>query len=279
MAHRSKNSSTFDTSQYDEDDGAFHVNNSREEDSDESGSDVEIEDRPRSMASQGSREKKQKEHDSNDEICDGRQGEEQLLIVSRVSSGAMKKKRKLDESGKSTGGTTTLKKKKRTAMAGVSVGEITTPRAEGDLSVLTNVSVLESENNGLRRQCSGLVEQIERLKTYVQRGSGNGKSVARLLKKKDFVQSDLLNIKAVNKFVTGVIWPKVKMMPKNWHMWSTDPRSTCARMLSKVSVPVGMEPKMYWKEMLCVFANDKLCASRANFKMSLLQRYKGMFYY
>ena len=97
-----------------------------------------------------------------------------------------------------------------------------------------------------------------------------------MLKKKEFMQSDILNVKALNSFITVVIWPKIKMMPQNWHVWNTAPQSACLQMLSKVSVPDGMMPEMYWNEMLCVFANDKLCATRANFKMNLLQRYKGM---
>lgn len=65
------------------------------------------------------------------------------------------------------------------------------------------------------------------------------------------------------------------MMPKGWNKWSTAPMSTCAQMMAKVTVPYGMSPEMYWKNVIVLFANDKLCATRANFKMNLLKRYKG----
>ena len=47
-------------------------------------------------------------------------------------------------------------------------------------------------------------------------------------------------------------------------------------MIAKVTVPFGMNPEMYWNNVIVLFANDKLCATRANFKMNLLKRYKGM---
>ena len=67
------------------------------------------------------------------------------------------------------------------------------------------------------------------------------------------------------------------MMPKGWNKWRTEPTSTCAQMMVKVTVPFGMNPDMYWNNVIVLFANDKLCATRANFKMNLLKRYKGMF--
>ena len=48
-------------------------------------------------------------------------------------------------------------------------------------------------------------------------------------------------------------------------------------MLKKVTVPHGMSTELYWNNMIVPFANDKLCATRANFKMNLLKRYKGMY--
>ena len=48
-------------------------------------------------------------------------------------------------------------------------------------------------------------------------------------------------------------------------------------MLAKVTVPHGMPAELYWNNMIVMFANDKLCATRANFKMNLLKRYKGMY--
>lgn len=264
MASRGKTKSTFDTSQYDDD---------RSSDDDEtsyveSGSSGEDSDRDTSSPKTSKTSSKPKERRKRNGKSKKRATHNARTTAAVVG-------------GDSSSVTTTKRKKQKKGQTparvsyGVSVGAITSPTV-GDVSVLSGLSALETQNNGLREQNISLLQQVERMKAFMVVGGGGGKSAARTLKKRDFMKADMLNVKVLNSFIATTIWPKVKIMPKNWHVWDNSPKSACSRMLGKVTVPDGMTPQMYWKEMLCVFANDKLCATRANFKMSLLQRYKGM---
>lgn len=270
MAHRGKARSSFDTRQYandtSEDDDSRYVNSNSGSSGGESESEEEAEKtaKPRATTKgQGGRKKRKAGNARSGKSSKrGRTPPPTAIVGEEASSVTTKQKR-------------TQKKTPARVSYGTRVGTINSPEV-GDVSVLSGMSALESVNNSLRKENSTLLQQVERMKTFMSQGGGGGKSAARTLKKKDFMKCDLANVKALNSFIASAIWPKIKIMPKNWHVWNASPKSACSQMLSKVTVPVGMTPTMYWKEMLCVFANDKLCATRANFKMSLLQRYKGM---
>ena len=129
-------------------------------------------------------------------------------------------------------------------------------------------SSLAADNASLRLQ----LEQIQR---YMGTSGGKGKTVTRRLRNEGLGTSDLLNIQELYAFITEKIWRVFKMMPKGWNKWRTEPLTTCAQMMAKVTVPYGMTPEMYWNNVIVLFANEKLCATRANFKMNLLKKYKG----
>jgi hypothetical protein len=45
--------------------------------------------------------------------------------------------------------------------------------------------------------------------------------------------------------------------------------------LSKVAVPVGVDPKSYWEAMLLGITNDKYCSLRSNFKQEMFGQFQG----
>jgi hypothetical protein len=51
------------------------------------------------------------------------------------------------------------------------------------------------------------------------------------------------------------------MLPKNWTKWREDRNSLCQMILKKVSVPVGIEGRMYWDSMLFSMTNGKILGS------------------
>ena len=122
-----------------------------------------------------------------------------------------------------------------------------------------------------------LRQQLENVQRYIVPRGGKGKSVTRKLKSEGLGSSDLLNIQELYAYIMTAVWRYFKMMPNLWNKWSVLPNSTCAQMLAKMTVPQGMTAEMYWNNMIVLFANDKLCATRANFKMNLLKRYKGKY--
>ena len=125
-------------------------------------------------------------------------------------------------------------------------------------------------------ELAALRQQLKQVKQYISQRGGKGKFVTRALRKQGLASFDHLNISELYTYIVIKVWKHFKMMPKGWHKWSTAPLSTCAQMMSKVTIPPGMNPEMYWNTVIVMFANDKLCATRANFKMNLLKKYKGM---
>ena len=132
-----------------------------------------------------------------------------------------------------------------------------------------NTAALLADNAALRRQ-------MEQMHQFMGCRGGKGKTVTRKLRREGLGSTDHLNIKELYTYIMDQVWRYFKMMPKGWNKYRIEPLSTCAQMLAKVTVPNGMQPEFYWSNVIVVFANDKLCATRANFKMNLLKRYKGM---
>jgi len=161
-------------------------------------------------------------------------------------------------------------------LARVSSGgdDVVTPN-EANLTILStvasehNAAALLADNATLRRQ-------IQQIQEYIVPRGGKGKSVTRKMRREGLGSTDHLNIKELYNYINVQVWRYFKMMPRGWNKYRTEPMSTCAQMLSKVTVPNGMQPEIYWNNLIVAFANDKLCATRANFKMNLLKRYKGM---
>jgi hypothetical protein len=48
--------------------------------------------------------------------------------------------------------------------------------------------------------------------------------------------------------------------------------------LKKVALPLGVDGKSYWEEMLLGITNDKFCSLRAIFKQELFKQFQGKFY-
>ncbi len=68
------------------------------------------------------------------------------------------------------------------------------------------------------------------------------------------------------------------MLPKSWSKWRDDKRSLCQMILKKVALPVGVDGKSYWEEMILGITNSKFCSLRANFKQELFEQFQGKFY-
>ena len=212
--------------------------------------------------------------------------EEEVEEVTKKPSkkrGPTKKKKKNDKKRKKqapkdlmiTPRTMSTKKARPTPLAArVSTGGdgFETPNGESfaiESTGANNAAALMADNAALRRQ-------MEQMHQYMAFRGGKGKSVTRKLRREGLGSTDHLNIKELYTYIMDQVWRYFKMMPKGWNKYRIEPLSTCAQMLAKVTVPNGMQPEFYWNNVIVVFANDKLCATRANFKMNLLKRYKSM---
>ena len=71
---------------------------------------------------------------------------------------------------------------------------------------------------------------------------------------------DQINQGVVAAFVCELVWPQTKILPKNWTKWRDDKNSLSQMILKKVSVPVGIEGRMYWESMLLSMTNGKFCS-------------------
>ncbi len=89
--------------------------------------------------------------------------------------------------------------------------------------------------------------------------------------------TDHINRQPVASYVREAIWPGNKMLPKSWSKWRDDKRSLCQMTLRKVSLPLGVDGKLYWEAMILGITNDKFCSLRANFKLELLSSFKVSF--
>jgi hypothetical protein len=86
---------------------------------------------------------------------------------------------------------------------------------------------------------------------------------------------DQINQGVVAVFLRELMWPQTKMLPKNWTKWREVKNSFCQMILKKVSVPVGIEGRMYWDSMLLSMTNGKFCSLRSNFKQEISKQFQG----
>jgi hypothetical protein len=86
---------------------------------------------------------------------------------------------------------------------------------------------------------------------------------------------DQINQGVVAAFLRELVWPRTKILPKNWTKWRDDKNSLCQMILKKVSVPVGIEGRMCWNLMLLSMTNGKFCSLRSNFKQEIFEQFQG----
>ena len=86
---------------------------------------------------------------------------------------------------------------------------------------------------------------------------------------------DQINQGVVAAFLRESVWPRTKLLPKNWTKWRDDKNSLSQMILKKVSIPVGIEGRMYWESMLLSMTNGKFCSLRSNFKQEIFEQFQG----
>ena len=136
----------------------------------------------------------------------------------------------------------------------------------------------ESNANELKQRVRDLEAQIiecnkskyGKISSYGQRG----KNI--LLKSKNTLSTqDLINQGVVEAFLRESVWPRTKLLPKNWTTWREEKNSLCQMILKKVSVPVGIDGRMYWESMLLSMTNAKFSSLRSNFKQEIFKQFQG----
>ncbi len=105
--------------------------------------------------------------------------------------------------------------------------------------------------------------------------SSLGRNVIRTAKKVSMTITDQINQQTVASYLREAVWPSYKMLPKSWSKWRDDKRSLCQMILSKVAVPVCVDPKSYWEAILLGITNDKYCCLRSNFKQEVFEQFQG----
>jgi hypothetical protein len=136
----------------------------------------------------------------------------------------------------------------------------------------------KSHANELRQRIQALKSQIiEYNKSKYDKISTNGQRGKNILQKSKHTLStqDQINQGVVAAFLRESVWPLTKILPKNWTKWRGDKNSLCQMILKKVSVPVGIEGRMYWDSMLLSMTNGKFCSLRSNFKQEIFEQFTG----
>ena len=136
----------------------------------------------------------------------------------------------------------------------------------------------ESHANELRQRIQALESQIiEYNKSKYDKMSTNGQRGKNILQKSKHTLStqDQINQGVVAEFLRESVWPRTKILPKNWTKWRDDKNCFCQMILKKVSVPVGIEGRMYWDSMLLSMTNGMFCSLRSNFKQEIFEQFTG----
>jgi hypothetical protein len=136
----------------------------------------------------------------------------------------------------------------------------------------------ESHANELRQRIQALETQIiEYNKSKYDKISTTGQRSKNILQKSKHTLStqDQINQGVVAAFLRESVWPQTKKLPKNWTKWRDDKNSLCQMILKKVSVPVGIEGRMYWDSMLLSMTNGEFCSLRSNFKQEIFEQFQG----
>ena len=136
----------------------------------------------------------------------------------------------------------------------------------------------ESHTNKLQQHIQALEVQIiecnkskyGKISTYKQRGKNMLQK-----SKHTLLTQDPINKGVVAAFLCELVWPRTKLLPNNWTKWREDKNSLCQMILKKVSVPVGIDGRMYWDSMLLSMTNGKFCALRSNSKQEIFKQFQG----
>ena len=97
----------------------------------------------------------------------------------------------------------------------------------------------ELHANKLRQRIQAIEAQIiEYNKSKYDNISINGQRGKNMLQKSKhtLATQDQINQGVVVVFLCESVWPRIKMMPKNWTKWREDNNSLCQMILKKVSV-------------------------------------------
>jgi hypothetical protein len=151
------------------------------------------------------------------------------------------------------------------------------PLPEVDMTALLQMQRLEeSKANELRQRIQALKAQIiECNKSKYDKISTNGQRGKNILQKSKhtLLTQDLINQGVVVAFLRESVWPRTKLLPKNWTKWREGKNSLYQMILKKVSVPVGIDGRMYWDSMLLSLTNGKFCSLRSNFKQEIFKQF------
>ncbi len=153
------------------------------------------------------------------------------------------------------------------------------PLPEVDTTTLLQMRCSEeSHANKLRQRIQALEAQIiEYNKSKYDKISTNGQRGKNILQESKHTLStqDQINQGVMVAFLRELVWPRTKILPKKWTKWRDDKNSLCQMILMKVSVPVGIEGRMYWDSMLLSMTYGKFCSLRSNFKQEILEQFTG----
>jgi hypothetical protein len=153
------------------------------------------------------------------------------------------------------------------------------PLPEVDTTTLLQMRRSEELHANKLRQCIQALKAqiIEYNKSKYDKISTNGQRGKNILQKSKHTLStqDQINQGVVAAFLREPVRPRTKIPPKNWTKWRDEKNSLCQMILKKVSVPVGIEGRMYWDSMLLSMTNGKFCSLRSNFKQEIFEQFQG----
>jgi len=152
----------------------------------------------------------------------------------------------------------------------------------------STMSISEQAYREKEKECDKLSGELHKLRSTIlelrhvvginkSRGGGAGEGKNKTRKKKETqTLTDKMNCSHVCQYWKKTVWPHIKILDNRWPNWSTREGTTCMRVMKLVTVPALTTPQEYWRDTVCGFINDKICALRSSLKEEVKKQYNGM---
>lgn len=131
--------------------------------------------------------------------------------------------------------------------------------------VMSELALLREREKHHKMQLASLQDKLE----WATKNARNGRKKASTDRERGKKPSNLDGQDYVNYVMYMPMFMKIydldKILPRGWNEFSTDPRSLCSRMMSKVTVPYGYTPKEYWENMMAAQITYKVRNEKCNY--------------
>ena len=102
----------------------------------------------------------------------------------------------------------------------------------------------------------------------------------KLIKTNSNSEQDSILVKRMNDIIKSDIWPRFKMLNRDWYVYQTHDKSTCQRILSKMNLEnLCDDIVLYWVTKLVPHANACFVNQRSKFDNAVRMAFLGKEYF